>query len=301
MKIIKTLKPNIKFMTPLTLAIGNFDGIHLGHQKMIETVVSYKDTQSALITFDPHPVDFFKKSKESRLYTKNDKLIQIEKMGIDYVFMISFNQEVASITKEEFIKILKELNVKRVVIGKDARFGHKGAGTYQDLEKTFEVVLMPDFIKNGQKVSTTYIKELLDQAKLSEVKDNLGHYYQIKGKVEHGDKVGRTIGFPTANMDYDHYYLPKNGVYITKVFIDNNWYYGTTNLGNNPTLNRSIKPKLETFIHDFKGDLYDKEITLEFHKYIRPEIKFDDTQTLISQINDDINQTITYKNKLNVL
>ncbi|CCV64503.1 Bifunctional enzyme, FAD synthetase / riboflavin kinase [Alteracholeplasma palmae J233] len=301
MKIINKLELNPAFSNPeLTLAIGNFDGVHLGHQKMIQTVISFKDTQHALMTFDPHPIDFFKKTDEPRLTTSDDKKQIFSEYGIDYLFLLKFDSDFSSLTKEQFIELLKKYNVKRVVVGKDAKFGHKGAGTYLDLLNHFDVVLLEDYNVNLNKISTTYIKQLLDNGKLDEVKEALGHEYSIKGIIEHGDKVGRTIGFPTANVDYKNYYLPKIGVYYVKVVIDNKEYVGTASLGYNPTLNNVKKKRLEVFIHDFNENIYGKAIEVKFINYLRTELKFSSKEELIKQINDDILQTKIINKKKNI-
>ncbi len=280
---------------PLTLTIGNFDGIHLGHEQLIKTVKSYHDTKHAALTFNPHPQSFLRGNKAYTLMDVNVKIEEFNKYALDYLFIAEFNIDLANLTIEEFIKNLKDLGVVRLVLGRDFRFAAKGAGNVNDLTKHFEVIILDDILYNNTRISTTYIKDLLKEANLDEAFKLLNKKYYIDGLVEKGNQVGTLMGFPTANIDYTNYYLPKNGVYYTEVLIDGIKYPGITNIGYNPTVNYSVTKKVETYIIDYNEILYDKKIRLIFIKYLRPEEKFDTVEDLIVQMNED------KKNVLNII
>ncbi|WP_162164026.1 bifunctional riboflavin kinase/FAD synthetase [Acholeplasma hippikon] len=292
MKLFHDNYQNITNNEPLTLAIGNFDGVHIGHQNIMKMTKKYKDTKSAAMTFSPHPVSVITKTVIPTLMDDHDKANFLEKMGMDYFFIINFTPDFSKLSVDDFINFLKKINVKRLVIGRDFKFAYRGQGNVTDLEKHFEVDLVEDLLYKNTRVSTTYIKQLLDQANISLASKLLNRTYNIHGEVVHGDKVGRLIGFPTANIDYKNYYLPKVGIYAVKVLIDGKMFLGCANLGHNPTLNYSSSKRLEVFIIDYDGDLYQKEITIYFEHYLRDEVKFDNLDALIDQIKKDVEETI---------
>jgi riboflavin kinase/FMN adenylyltransferase len=295
-----TLKGNyqqIHIKDALTLAIGNFDGVHLGHQNIIQKAVSYTDTKSAAMTFSPHPVAFITKQNRRILMDVHDKEGFLSQLGLDYFMVIDFNQEFSQLTPSAFIEFLKKIHVKRIIVGRDFKFGHRGSGSINDLIAHFEVVTLPDYLYQQTRVSTTFIKSLLDIGDLKTVSKLLNKPYSIHGKVVHGDKVGRMMGFPTANIDYGQYYLPKIGIYAVRVKYLGHTYLGCANLGHNPTLNYSSTPRLEVFIMDFEGNLYDEEITIYFDEYLRDEEKFDTMDALLEQIQKDVNRVYTLAKK----
>ena len=290
MEIINIKNKEIPLINePLCAAIGNFDGVHLGHQKLIEEAKKH-DLKSAVLTFYPHPSIFLKNIKEYRLLTPLEhKASILNTLGIDYLIIIDFNEDIANLSKDEFIEIMKMLNIKACVCGHDFSFGAKALGTPFDLLKHFDTYIIPKYVIDNVRVSTSYIKELLDDTNVSKVSELLGRNYSIKGKVVTGSKKGRQIGFPTANIDYSNYYLPKNGVYFVKVNINNQNYYGMCNIGNNPTFNFSASERLEVHIFDINSDLYGKNIELYFIKNIRNEKKFTSKEELMEQLNLDRN------------
>jgi len=160
-----------------------------------------------------------------------------------------------------------------------------------DLQENFEVIVVDDLLYKNTRVSTTYIKLLLEQGDMKLAKKLLNKSYSIHGEVIHGDKVGKMIGYPTANIDYKNHYLPKIGVYAVKVQIGDHMYLGCANLGHNPTLNYSTTKRLEVFIMDYDANLYEKEITVSFEHYLRDEIKYDKVEDMIEQIKKDVDQT----------
>ena len=291
MKTLHQTYEHITNVEPITLAIGNFDGLHLGHQNLIETTKNYKDTKSAVMTFYPHPMSVITNKLLPILMDISDKERALKTMDIDYFFVVEFTKAFSKLDKDEFIQWLITLNVKRIVVGRDFKFGHKGSGTTTDLEKHFELILMDDLLYKNTRISTTYIKLLLEQGDMKLAKKLLNKSYSIHGEVIHGDKVGKMIGYPTANIDYKNHFLPKIGVYAVRVQIGDHTYLGCANLGHNPTLNYSTTKRLEVFIMDYEANLYEKEITVSFEHYLRDEIKYDKVEDMLKQIKLDVEQT----------
>ncbi|MDE6656179.1 MAG: bifunctional riboflavin kinase/FAD synthetase [Anaeroplasmataceae bacterium] len=272
---------------PLCAAIGNFDGVHLGHQKLIEECKRH-GYKSAVLTFYPHPSVFLKKIPDYKLITPIAHKADIfSRMGIDYLIIIEFNDDIAKLSKETFISWMKRLNIKSCVCGYDFTFGRKAEGTILDLAKEFEFYEVKKFIFDDVRVSSTYIRELLSLGEVSKVNRMLGRTFSIRGKVNYGTQNGRLIGFPTANVDYKNYFLPANGVYFVTVQIDHVLYFGMCNIGNNPTFNYSFIRKLEVNVFGLDADIYDAQIEVFFHEKIRDEAAFPSKEALISQLEAD--------------
>lgn len=279
---------NFKNTEPLTMTIGNFDGLHNGHKALIEKL-KYDDTKTAVLTFYPHPMKVLRDMSQHKVVTSIEQKIElIEEAGVDHLFLADFDRTTAAITKEEFIKILKSLNVVRLVLGVDFRFGQQAKGHIQDLMDDFEVVIVNDIKHLETRISTTYIKDLLYSGELEKAAKLLGRPYCIRGEVIHGDKVGRTLGMPTANLDVDSYVLPPNGVYYVKVKYQNQIFAGALNIGYNPTINYSIKKRVEVYILNFNQSIYGEILEIEFKKYLRPEMQFKSKDELIVQLQKDI-------------
>ncbi len=273
---------------PLTLTIGNFDGLHLGHQALIKKTL-YPDTESAVMTFFPHPMKVLRGMKDHVILMSQDKKIKlIESMGVDHLFIANFDMQMASTSKEAFIERLKSLNVKRLVLGIDFRFGSHASGHVEDLKQHFEVIIVENVTHQETRISTTYIKDLLYSGELSRAELLLGRPYSIEGVVIHGDKVGRTLGMPTANLDLETYVLPPNGVYYVDVLYQGHMYPGALNIGYNPTINYSVKKRVEVYILDFNEMIYGKKLEIFFRLYLRPEKQFKSKEALIEQLQKDI-------------
>ncbi|MDY0295668.1 MAG: bifunctional riboflavin kinase/FAD synthetase [Acholeplasmataceae bacterium] len=287
MKIISAPYNLIQNKEPITMTIGNFDGLHLGHQQLIERVLSYKDTKHAVMTFDPHPSSVLRKQPFRTLTQKDDKIDLFSKYPLDYAFIVEFNMAFSMLNVQDFIVFLRGLNVRRIVIGRDARFAYRGEGTIADLKRYFFVDVVEDLVYNHTRVSTTYIKDFLSVGDLSSARKLLNRHYNIQGIVVHGNKIGHKLGFPTANINYDNYFLPKSGVYYVKVKIDDKTYHAMANIGNNPTLNFSFEKRLEIYILDFKQNIYDKMMDITFLHYLRQELKFRNKKELIEQLKKD--------------
>lgn len=286
MKVIN-INTKIKINEPLTLTIGNFDGLHLGHQKLIDKVKTYNDTKHAALTFDPHPRKYFFGDSFKTLYNLDGKIKLFEEKDLDYLLIANFNKEFSKLSVDEFINLLKRFNVKRLVIGEDFKFAHKAKGTVLDLKKHFIVDEIKLIKKDSKVFSTTIIKEEINKGNIINANNLLGYNYFVLGEVEHGNKVGRTLGFPTANINYHDVFLPNNGVYFTTIEIDNKIYNGITNIGYNPTVNMSKSKKLEVYILNFNKDIYDKNVKVTFYERIRDEVKFNSVEELIDAMKMD--------------
>jgi riboflavin kinase/FMN adenylyltransferase len=186
-----------------------------------------------------------------------------------------------------FIDFLKSIHVVRIVLGQDARFGHHGQGRIEDLKQHFEVIMVDAVYYEDKKVSSSLIKSLLKEGDLNEVSKLLTRPYRLHGKVEHGNHLGRTLGFPTANIHYDQFQIPKLGVYAVKVYVLGKMYYGMANIGHNPTMNYQTHARLEVYIINFQGELYHKYVTVDFIEYIRNEKRFSSKEALIEQLKMD--------------
>lgn len=287
MKIIAAPYNLIQNKEPLTITIGNFDGLHLGHQQLIERVLSYRDTKHGVMTFDPHPSSVLRKQPFRTLTQKQDKIELFSKYPLDYAFIVEFNTAFSELSVSQFIEFLRSIGVRRIVIGRDARFAYRGEGTIADLKKYFFVDVVEDLVYNHTRVSTTYIKDFLSTGDLGSARKLLNRHYDIKGIVVHGNRIGHKLGYPTANIDYNNYFLPKSGVYYVKVNVDDQVYHGMANIGNNPTLNYSFEKRLEIYILDFNKNIYGKQMDITFMHYLRQELKFRNKKELIEQLQKD--------------
>lgn len=271
----------------LCCAIGNFDGVHLGHQQLINKSKEF-NLKSAVLTFSPHPFTILKKIVPYRQVTPTSHKIKIiEGMGIDYLFIVEFTQAIADMDKMVFINNLKKLGIKCVVCGYDFTFAKKASGTIKDLAAYFDFQEIPKYQIDNIRVSTTYIKELLSLGDVEYVAKMLGRPFSIIGKVIAGKELGRTIGFPTANIDYADYYLPQNGVYAVKVLYGGKSYLGMANIGNNPTVEFTENIKLEVNIFDFDQSIYGQNLEIVFYHKTRSERKFSDVKELAKTLESD--------------
>ncbi len=272
---------------PLCAAIGNFDGVHLGHQKLIEECKRH-GYKSAVLTFYPHPSVFLKKIPDYKLITPMEHKADIfARMGIEYLIIVDFNTDVAMLSKKEFISWMKHLNIKSCVCGYDFTFGRKAEGTIEDLKAEFEFYEVKKYIFEDVRVSSSYIRELLAEGNIEKANRLLGRNFSIRGEVIYGSQKGRLIGFPTANIDYKNYFLPANGVYFITAKVENVYYYGMCNIGNNPTFNFSLKKRLEINIFGLDEDIYGANVEVIFHQRIREELAFPSKDALIQQMRQD--------------
>ncbi len=284
---------------PVCAAIGNFDGVHLGHQKLISECKRH-GYKSAVLTLYPHPSVFLKKIKNYPLITPLEhKQDILARMGIDYLIVIEFNDEIAQMPKEEFMMHLKFMNIKACVCGYDFTFARRAEGDIRDLAKEFEFYEVKKYIFDGVRVSSTYIRELITSGNVKEANRLLGRTFSIRGNVKYGSQKGRLIGFPTANIDYRNYLLPENGVYFVNVKIDGIVYLGMCNIGHNPTYNFSEGIKMEVNVFNLDEDIYGENVEIFFVDRIRPEHKFDSLDELKKQLVIDKNKCLLLASDVN--
>ena len=275
-------------------ALGFFDGIHKAHQKIIGDTVkeAREEFISVVITLDKSPKEYFGKTSEESLTPTNKKNELLRELGVDEVYYLEFNEKLQNLSAEEFINnILKKLNVEKVFCGFDYRFGFKGLGT-PDLIKDsgIEVIVQEKQKIDEEKISTTVLKEFVRKGEFSKYKEYTGRFYSISGLVVKGRQLGRTINFPTANLELDGKYLlpDTNGVYITKIKVNNNIYKSVTNIGYNPTVSDEKNKKfIETHILDFDEDIYGEKIEIYFYEFLRKEQKFESFDHLKEQLKLD--------------
>ena len=284
---------------PTVLTIGTFDGVHLGHQKIIERVVTTARQEGLLatiFTFFPHPRMVVQHDKSLKLiHTLEEKKQLLQQLGVDLLVVQPFNEAFAQLTAEEFVStiLVQHLNVKKVIIGYDHRFGRNRTANINDMrlfgEKYgFAVEEISVQEVDEVSVSSTKIREALNKGDVTTAEHYLGAPYSLTGTVVHGLKLGRTLGYPTANIQVieDYKLIPKDGVYAVYSYIGARKVYGMMSIGKNPTI-EGKGASIEVYFFDFNGDLYDRELTIYFVKYLREERKFSSVALLKKQLQDD--------------
>lgn len=282
------------------IALGFFDGVHLGHQALLKECVrlaSEQGCQAAAITFDKHPQAIFSADPPPLISTWQDRLILLRRYGIGLIYQFPVSRELMSTSWQDFLHELLELGAAGFVCGHDFRFGCQSEGTPEKLrkfcgERHLPCMIVPEQTLDGIRVSSTYIRTLLEAGNMERAVKFLGHPHILSGAVVSGRHLGRTIGVPTANISIpESVVVPKFGVYATQAVVDGKRYPAVTNIGTRPTVN-GHHITVEPWILDFEGDLYESQIILEFHKFLRPEKKFDSLEALREQIQFDAAETI---------
>lgn len=303
MIIIKSIN-EIDNISKSVVTIGNFDGVHKGHQVLIKKTVKFaneNNLKSIVFTFENHPINYFKNKKIKNIITNSEKISKIKKLGVDILIMIPFDSYMTKISPLEFIKeiLIDKLDAKKIIVGHDFTFARRKEGNIKILKEMsfkyrFDLEIVNSIDINDIRVSSTHIRQLVDNGDVDKVNKYLGYNFLIKGKIIKGKQLGRTIGFPTANIKInDNLLIPKKGVYVTSVYIDDNIYYGATNIGYNPTV-KGESLSIETNILEFSEDIYGKIIKLEFLERIRDEKKFNSIDELKLQLKKDTDYI--YKN-----
>ena len=303
--MVKKLKIFYNFNIPNTfkksiILIGNFDGLHSGHQKLFQLAKKYKikhKSKIGVVTFDPIPKMFFNTHiKNYRISNFNQKIIYLRKFGVDFVINKKFDKKFSKITYFKFIEdiLSRKLRSKFIFVSNNFRFGHKREGDVSLLKKyendfSYNLINPSPLMKNKKIISSTIIRKLLEEGKLSKANTFLKRKWEIEGKVQRGRMMGQKIGFPTCNIDIGNYVIAKPGVYAVKIRINDRkkFYKGIANLGYRPTFNQK-KILLEVNIFNFSGNLYNKKLSIEFLKFIRGEKKFKGISELKNQIKKDI-------------
>ncbi len=281
------------------IALGFFDGVHLGHQALLRECTALArrlDAQPAAITFQDHPASAFTSEYPPLLTTLSDREALLRRYGVEEVLALPVSAEVMSTDWRDFLEKLLSRGASGFVCGYDFRFGHRGEGDAQKLqafceEKGLPCVIVPEQALDGVRISSTYIRSLIEAGDMDSAAKFFGHPHILSGEVVPGRHLGRTIGIPTANMLLpEHMVVPKLGVYACRCRIGEECYSAVTNIGSRPTVG-GHQVRAESWILDFSGDLYGKVITLEFYKFLRPEQKFGDVEALKAQIHQDAAQT----------
>lgn len=283
-----------KQKNPVVACIGYFDGMHKGHQALVNaTIEKAKElgVESGLITFDPDPWVTLRNAKDVKHITPLQQRINIAvELGIKNIFILNFTKEMAALSPLDFIKVLDSCNIKALICGFDYHYGQFGKGDIESLKRDadFEVVVIDAVSDNEGKISSTRITNLIEEGEVHKAEELLGYAYRVEGYVVHGNAKGRTIGYPTANVSVPSEYLePKGGVYACFALIDGKKYKAMVNIGHNPTFNYTESMSLEAYILDFSGDLYDKRLKISFKYYLRPEKKFKYIGNLKMQLEQD--------------
>jgi riboflavin kinase/FMN adenylyltransferase len=307
MHVIKGFKHLPFFSKDCVVAIGNFDGIHLGHQKILRILVREArkyDLISLLLTFSPHPEKVLGIREVKMLQTLDQRLGEIEKYSLQYVVVVPFDQKFANTTAEKFIRaiVLQKLKAKKVIVGENFRFGQYREGDISKLralaaEYHFKVQSIPPVVKQGNVVSSSLIRELLQQGKPEKANILIGRPYEIEGTVIRGKSRGKHLGFPTANIFPLNEIIPK-GVFISEVEIRSKLLPAVTHVGRKPTFNDK-DTHIESYIMDFKNNLYGERIRILFLKKIRDEKKFDTPEDLSLQIKKDLESAKKYFHRKN--
>ena len=302
MKLIESLEDARLPLTKAVITIGNFDGVHIGHQALFHEVIEKADVlggTSVAMTFEPHPIRVLKKNSHPPLITLYEQKTElIESSGIDALVSLTFTKALAAVTAEQFLVdiLIKRIGMRAIVVGKDYTFGYQRAGNLKFLEDNadrfgYEVVMVDwknaPGIDTGR-ISSTAIRELVHKGRMKAAQKYLGRYYQIRGTVTHGrNRGGKLLGFPTANIKLQDELCPKTGVYAVTVECENQKFKGVANIGYSPTFDDYLFT-VEVHILDFDNDIYGKNIRVNFIRRIREEMKFDSIDQLSEQIRKDI-------------
>lgn len=306
MEIITSLDAELKNKYPATvIALGTFDGLHLGHTDVINMAKDYAERSGlklAVFTFSNHPLALIRPDLVPvRIISAEEKIKLLESFGVDYLINIPFTEDFAALSPDEFLEKLACFNYRCLVVGENFTYGFLGSGKTETLERSgrkngFDVIVRPLVKMNGNVVSSTGIRNLIQAGHIEYANRMLGRAYAITGKIVHGEQRGRKLGFPTANIELLHgeMAVPAPGVYAITASIEGSIYEGMGNIGNNPTFNDVEHARLEVNLFNCSGDLYGKTMSVQFHKYIRAEKKFSGVEELCRQIEEDKKAIKTY-------
>jgi riboflavin kinase / FMN adenylyltransferase len=319
---VRVVSSTAEALTPTSIALGNFDGVHRGHQRVIQPAVTFAHQSASVlargdrpavspllpeicptvVTFDPHPREFFSGNPKRLLTPLPEKVQELEKLGVEQLVLMPFDRELAALTPEEFVGeiLVKQLQIQSISIGMDFCFGRQRSGNSTDLQAIavahgVEVTIAPLHKENNERISSSAIRAALAAGQIDYANQLLGRPYKLQGCVVHGEKIGRKIGFPTANIELSsNKFLPKYGVYGVQVSGGklNQVQWGILNIGCRPTVNpNAVNPTIEVHLFNYDDDLYGENLSLELWHYLRPEQKFESLQHLQTQIHRDCDRT----------
>jgi riboflavin kinase/FMN adenylyltransferase len=311
MQVFNSIKDLTKNKNTI-LTLGTFDGIHPGHLKIIDKLVSCskeKGCRNVVITFHPHPRTVLSRSNSVKmLSTQEEKIKLLEKHGVENLLTINFTKEFALLTAEEFIYdyLINGIGLGEIVLGHDHHFGKGRSGNVELLKKigakeNFVVTTADPFLIDGEIVSSTKIRNAISEGDIAKSNKLLARNYSFSGVVVSGDKRGRELGFPTANikLSSQEKLLPANGIYAVRVFVENEKHIGLLSIGNRPTFYNEGELVTEVYIYDFNREIYGEEVTVELVERLRGEEKFNSAKELINQMNKDKENGLKIFNKLN--
>lgn len=298
MEIITSLEQLHSFAAPCVVALGTFDGLHRGHLDVIGTAkqeAEHTGAKLAVFTFSNHPLEWINPAHVPvALVTPAVKLQLLENLGVDVLIDIPFNQLVADLLPQQFLERLSALNYSCLVVGENFTYGQRGMGNVYTLAASaqalgFKLIVRKLVSNNGTIISSTEIRRLITAGEVQQAAKMLGRSYSISGIVAHGNERGRLLGYPTANLELvdAHVAIPLGGVYAVRAYVDGGVYGGMANIGKNPTFGDVEKPRLETNIFGFSGNIYGKTLTIEFVQRIRGEVKFTGIDALKEQLAQD--------------
>ena len=296
---------NAEIYRPTVLTLGVFDGLHLGHQLIMQTVVERARAVGAVptvITFDPHPrAVLHPESAPPLLQTFDQKIEALGVLGIEQTIVLRFTPEFASVRAQEFLRdvVMERLHAREVYLGKGFAFGHNREGNIDLLQRVggelgFVAGEVPEVKLRGRRVSSSKIRELLTSGQVNIARRMLGRPYGVEARVEHGSERGHKLGFPTANLRPHNRVIPRNGVYVTGTLIEGQWRRSVTNVGLRPTFGDVTEPSVETFVMNWDGDLYGDVVRVRFLHRLRDEKKFSSIEQLKAQIATDVSRANSY-------
>jgi riboflavin kinase/FMN adenylyltransferase len=298
MKIFRQIEDQSLSTLGSVVTMGNFDGIHFGHQALISSTVEEAKQlgyDSIVLTFEPHPLKVLAPDRAPRLILSyEDKMALFQSFGVNFVIAQSFDRQFASIGADDFVHrfLVERLKIRKLWVGRDLRFGQGRTGTVDDLfrlasENGFEVGVLDPILLDGTRISSSRIRQLLEEGRVDEVRPLLGRFHFVSGIVVKGHRRGRELGFPTANISSQTEVMPPDGIYATLFHVRNKQWLSVSNIGINPTFGDGPRT-VESFVLDFDSDIYGESVRLSFVKRIREERKFTIVNDLIGQINEDV-------------
>jgi riboflavin kinase / FMN adenylyltransferase len=292
------------------VTMGNFDGIHLGHQALVANAVAeakQSRTLSVVFTFDPHPLKLLAPERAPQMIVNHqDKMDILKTLGVDAVIMQSFDRRFASIQAEDFVRryLIERLNLSKIWLGRDLRFGRAREGDAEDLirwgsDLGFSVGIVEPILVQGKRISSSRIRHLIEQGRVEEVQPMLGRYHFISGRVVNGHHRGRELGFPTANLAAATELIPRDGIYATIMELQNRCWLSVSSVGHNPTFGNGLRT-IEAYILDFAQDIYGESVKLSFVQRIREQRKFAQIEHLVTQMHEDVEAAREVFDELNL-